>query len=444
MRKALTGDYRSFSFLIMLLMTALCLFPAGNGFAAWTNGQAADVVLGQPDFTTAGGLASATVLAGPSAAAIDPTTGDLWVVDFISSRVLKWTSADKYVSGSAASVVLGQPDFTTTLPNHGVLTDPPAADSLAAPTGVAVDSNGTLWVADLANSRVLRFDDAASKTNGAPADGVLGQPDFISNTPNNGGVGAHTLISPISVAVDNSGRLWVSDAANNRVLRYDHAASKPNGGAADGVLGQPDFASVAPGALSASSLLNPIDMAVEITGRLWVTDYSHNRVLRYDHAASKPNGGAADGVLGQVDFTSLVGGTTQNTFAIAYGVAVDWAGGLYVSDVNNNRILYFHNAAVKANGAAADNVFGQPDFTSNGMHLAATGLSGPWSVAFDRSDGRLWVADHNSTRVLSYFNAELVMPVSTSIPTLSEWGALLFSLLLAAVAVVLVRRRKCA
>ncbi len=444
MRKALVNNYRFSCFLLMLLTAAACcLFAVGNGFAAWTNGQAADIVLGQPDFTSHAGPPSATLLAGPGGAAIDPTTGDLWVADYAGNRVLKWTAADKYVSGSAASVVLGQPDFTSILANRGG-GGIAAADTMAIPLGLAIDSSGTLWVADMLNNRVLRFDDAASKTNGSPADGVLGQPDFTSNLPNNGGVDADTLSQPASVAIDGAGRLWVSDMLNSRVLRYDNAAFKPNGEAADGVLGQTDFTSFIPMPLSAASLSIPEGIAIEANGRLWVTDTTHHRILRFDNAAAKPNGGAADGVLGPANFTSLVASTTQSTFILPFGVTVDWAGGVYVADTNNQRVLYFQKAALKPNGAAADNVFGQADFTSTGANITATGLTLPWSVAFDDAAGRLWVPDLPAGRLVSYYNAELVLPASTSIPTLSEWGALLFSLVLAAMAVVLVRWRKCA
>ncbi len=41
-----------------------------------------------------------------------------------------------------------------------------------------------------------------------------------------------------------SGRLWVADFFNYRLLRFDNAAGKINGGNADGVLGQPDFNNV--------------------------------------------------------------------------------------------------------------------------------------------------------------------------------------------------------
>ena len=89
-----------------------------------------------------------------------------------------------------------------------------------------MDSNGTLWVADNWNHRVLRFASAANKLDGANADGVLGQADFTSNAANRGGItAANTLWYPFGVAVDNNGTLWVVDASNNRVLGYSHSTN---------------------------------------------------------------------------------------------------------------------------------------------------------------------------------------------------------------------------
>ena len=111
---------------------------------------------------------------------------------------------------------------------------------MAYPYGVFVDAQGRLWVADTGNYRVLRFDSATFKANGAPADAVLGQPDFThaaAATTQSG------MFFPSGVFFDASGRLWVASQDNNRVLRFDGAASKSNGANADGVLGQPGFTS---------------------------------------------------------------------------------------------------------------------------------------------------------------------------------------------------------
>jgi hypothetical protein len=84
--------------------------------------------------------------------------------------------------------------------------------------------------------------------NGAAATLELGQPAgagaFTSNTSNNGGIGPSTLALPLSVGLDNSGRLIVGDAGNNRILFYPSSFS--TGMSATLVLGQPNFTTGTP------------------------------------------------------------------------------------------------------------------------------------------------------------------------------------------------------
>src|SRR5262249_36322724 len=151
-------------------------------------------------------------------------------------------------------------------------------------------------------------------------------------------------------------------------LRFDNAASKANGAAADGVLGQTTFTAVASG-LTQSNMNLPNSLALDASGRLWVADTNNHRVLRFDSAATKANGANADGVQGQANFVSGSanrGSTTaQNSMSSPGGVEVDAAGRLYVGDGANNRVLIFANAATLADGANAANVLGQTTFTGN-------------------------------------------------------------------------------
>ena len=78
-----------------------------------------------------------------------------------------------------------------------------------APQGIWLDKAGTLWVADTGNNRVLWWFNASSITsNGAKADGVLGQIDFISNV-------LIEMNSPIGVTMDGQ-TVWVADYGYNR------------------------------------------------------------------------------------------------------------------------------------------------------------------------------------------------------------------------------------
>ncbi|MGR0481752.1 MAG: InlB B-repeat-containing protein [Candidatus Electronema sp. V4] len=382
---------------MLLLLTAP---RSGFSLGPWTNGQAANLVLGQPDFTTARNCDieecnGADRMYGPQSVAVDPTTGKVFVADSLNSRVLRFASGAALTSGAAAEAVLGQPDFTTIANN--VVT----AAKMSLPQALVVDAGGRLWVADSGYSRVLRFDNAAAKTSGADADGVLGQIDFVSGLLSGGGDG---MCDPEGLAVDADGRLWVADTWHSRILRFDNAAAKANGAYADAVFGQANFTEY-DYATARNRMHYPRGLTVTATGALFVADRGNDRVLRFDNAAGKGNGADADGVLGQADFISNgVGYHTRNGMWSPTGVSCDSEGRLYVveGEGSNNRVLIFNNAAALANGADADNVLGQPDFTTSDATRSASGLYSPIGVFADNAGGVLWVADRGHNRVLRY------------------------------------------
>jgi sugar lactone lactonase YvrE len=299
--------------LLAIVLLALAISPAATAFALTpSNGQAATLVLGQPNFT---GNTSHTTQSGmfyPDAVAVDPTTHKVFVVEVGNNRVLRFASLYALNNGAAAEAVLGQPDFTSTSAQT-------TQTGMYEPWGVFVDSSGRLWVGDELNNRILRFDHASTIASGAPANAVLGQPNFTTNTSHTSQNG---MDYPVGVFGDASGRLWVADYGNSRVLRFDNAAAKANGANADGELGEPNFTSVS-SAITQNGMSYPYSMTVDTGGRLWVADTYNNRVLRFDHAASKANGANADGVLGQTTFTSSASATTQKGMNGPEDVAVD-------------------------------------------------------------------------------------------------------------------------
>jgi sugar lactone lactonase YvrE len=277
------------------------------------------------------------------------------------------------------------------------------AAELNGPQGVCVDlANGKMYVADALNHRVLRFAYPIA-ANGPTAEAVFGQPSFTVNGPNNGGISASSLSNPIGVAVDSSGTLYVGDQGNNRLLVFSSAhLAATTGTAANRVLGQPNFITTAT-ATTAAGMSAPSGCAFEAPDRLWVVDVNNNRVLRFDGVSAKANGAAADGVLGQPDFTSAGDATTTAGLRNPSGVAVH-QGTLYVTDRNNNRVIRHSNAASKPNGANADGVLGQATFTSTGFGSSATAVNLPAGVAVDLS-GRLYVADRNNSRLTVFDSA---------------------------------------
>lgn len=169
-------------------------------------GQNAAVVLGQDSFTANGHATATNRLYHPEGIWSDGTR--LVIADTGNNRVLIYNAIPS--SGHAnpdASVVVGQPDFTS----NGFGT---SKNTLNQPAGVFV-SGGKLYVADTGNNRVMVYNFPTA--NQPDADKVLGQPDFTTNTT--GSPSDHSLDQPTGVAVI-SNNVYVSDHGNNRVLVF--------------------------------------------------------------------------------------------------------------------------------------------------------------------------------------------------------------------------------
>jgi sugar lactone lactonase YvrE len=191
----------------------------------------ASIVLGQADFAAAeanrGGSPSFSTLKSPEAVAFDGTR--LIVADTGNHRVLVWNRLPT-TSGAPADLVLGQPDATATLPNRGT----GAADSatLDLPSGVLF-AQGSIWIADTGNNRVVRWNDGASA-----ASLVLGQPAPRERTPASSAQERHRLAGPIALATDGV-TLFVADRDGARVVLYplDARETVPATAILDGVSG---------------------------------------------------------------------------------------------------------------------------------------------------------------------------------------------------------------
>jgi len=223
----------------------------------------------------------------------------LYVADSLNNRVLGYRDARKVHPGDRADLIIGQFNQGTNAPDEyrWLVNCPtgnaktPSRQSLYQPTGLAVDAEGNLYVADTGNGRVLRFPRPFDQplTQAAAADLVLGQKDFTTAR----GVPDPTrqdMFAPYGLAFTVEGHLFVSDVYHNRVLLFQ----KPfrNYQPADTVLGQPDFSSNSPG--STATLLNsPRHISTDSSDRLYVADMNNNRVQVFEDAVHAQNGVAA-------------------------------------------------------------------------------------------------------------------------------------------------------
>jgi hypothetical protein len=179
-------------------------------------GQAADLVLGQPDFEqrdeNAGGVTQAT-MRWPHAVAV--WQGHLCVADAGNNRLLLWAQ-DPTRPMQRADLIVGQDEIDALDHNRGEYW--PSARSLNMPYGLAVHDD-RLFVADTANSRVLRFDSPLMRE----AQAVAGQTSFADKGDNRWQAAARdSLCWPYALAMHGDTAIVV-DSGNNRVLLWEVA-----------------------------------------------------------------------------------------------------------------------------------------------------------------------------------------------------------------------------
>ncbi len=328
-----------------------------------------------------------------------------------------------------ADVVLGQPDFTSTAQGRG-------KTGMRRPTAVASDGK-VLAVADTDNNRVLLWL-TIPNTNGAPADVVLGQANFDTGgtviPPN-----ARSMRGPQGVWIQD-GRLYVADTQNHRVLIW-RTIPTSSGAPADIVLGQPDFTTFVEPDISqqkvdakATNMLNPVSVTSD-GRRLVVTDLGHNRVLIWN-SIPNANQAPADVVFGQPDMNSSLANNSYKvdgdnkvkvlcdstgadadgkaTFPVRCNATLDFprfalsdGKRLYIADGGNDRVLVL-NSVPTENGKAADYVIGQLGGGINQASDAADSTRTPTSLAWDGTN--LYVADAFNRRINIYSPGENTLP----------------------------------
>ncbi len=368
-----------------------------------------DGVCGQPDFTRAetNRLDGASI-AEPVDVAFDYnyTPPRLYVLDRSNNRILGWESLDDALADNTADVVLGQPDLYSRLSGC-------SQTLMTYPGAVAVDKDSTVWVADSHNSRVIGFQNPW--TNDNTADYLIGQDGWFTNLPNKGlpQPDEKTLSFPGAVfCPSGSSDIWIADTDNNRVLLFPNTGTFPL--SATIVIGQENMSSNTANSpsINADTLAKPSDIFVDKTGNLFICDSMNNRILLYYPTFT--NGMDAIRVWGQEgSFTTAHvnngGGISEKGLNNPKNITVDPRDILFVSDVSNNRILGFRNAAAPVNDTDADFVFGQDgSFTSGGYVSGAkpTRLNLYFPLGLEFTDDNLLVAADSMFNRLLVFNLE--------------------------------------
>ncbi|HVZ62547.1 MAG TPA: HYR domain-containing protein, partial [Candidatus Nitrosotalea sp.] len=275
----------------------------------------------------------------------------------------------------------------------------------AFPQGVSIDSSGNVYVTDLGNRRVEKFDNNGNflftfGTKGT-GDGQFNAPVGIAITSDSiyvvdnarndiqkfdstgkfvtkwGGQGSNTgqFLLPQGVAVDPSGDVYVVDTGNSRIEKFDSSGKF--------------LLTIGASGLGDGQFLSPRAIAADSQGSIYVADSGGNKIEKFTE----------DGVFLK-SFDASTGANLQTPL----GLSIDSTGNIFVADSGNNRVV-----ELDTNGHAV---------TSWGSQgTGADFFDNPRATAVD-SNGNVFVVDSNNNRIQKFISAT---PATVSAPqTISQ------------------------
>ncbi len=238
------------------------------------------------------------------------------------------------------------------------------------PYGTAVDTNGNVYVADLGNDTIRKITPAGVVTTLAGSPGVAGSA--------NGTGSAARFNTPVGIAVDTSGNVYVGDEANELIRKITPA------GVVTTLAGQAGVPGSADGNGTAATFSSPAGIAVDTNGNVYVADQTDDTIRKITPAGVVTTLAGTPNTVGFTD-----GAPTVARFNSPYGVAVDGSGNVYVADTVNLLIRKITPAGTVSTIAGSPKVSGLTN--GNGSNAL---FRAPVDVAVDGS-GNVFVADEN-------------------------------------------------
>jgi len=453
---------------------ALAVDNSGNLFMAQgggcrivelsASGELAVVAGGSSGYSGDGGQATSASLSNPTGIAVD-AAGNLYVSDQGNNRIRK-------VSGGIITTIAGNGVAGFTGDGGFAI-----SANLDHPFGVAVDSAGTLYIADgvvvdLGTAFIQNIGNRIRKVSGGIIDIAAGNGRAIYSGDDGPATGAQ--LTAWGVALDASGNTYITDSSNHRIREV-------SGGIITTVAGNGTSGFSGDGSSATSAQLShPSAAGADASGNIYIADYGNDRIRKVSGgvistvlSTGAPQNLAVD-AAGNVYFVDgnnnilKLSGSTVTTLGhfddlpsanppylrqhVPAGIAVDTLGNIFVADGTNGLIrelsggilttvgsaqvgypdgiavdaagnLYISEEAniQKVTGSSATNIAGDgtAGFAGDGGAAILAEFRSPWGVAVDTS-GNVYIADSGNERIRRLTpTSEIAINITTTFPGLA-------------------------
>ena len=291
----------------------------------------------------------------PSGVVVDGN-GNLYVADRSNHVIRKITAAGE-VTTFAGSGTAGYSDGTGT------------AAQFNYPTGIAIDVDGNIYVADQVNQVIRKITSVGVVSTFAGQAGITGTTD--------GAASLAQFFSPTGVALDAAGNVYVADQGNNTIRKINTSGVVSTlAGSSSGYMD---------GTGAGAQFNHPVALAVDLHGNIYVTDQYNFKIRKVTSL------GVVTTIAGSIQGYANATGTAAK-FGYLFGISIDAGGNLYVADQTNNTIREITSAGVVSTfaGTAAPG-------RANGLGSSAQFIT-PDAITCD-TNGNLYVAEYDAQTI---------------------------------------------
>jgi trimeric autotransporter adhesin len=319
-------------------------------------------------FSGDGGPSTSAQLFIPYGVASD-AAGNLYIADGFNQRIRKINAATGIISTIAGTGTAGYS-------GDGIAA---TSAKLNYPNAVCVDGSGNIYVSDVNNSRIRKIN---ASTGLISTIAGIGSSGFSGD---GGPATSAAVANTWAVAVDASGNVYVADNGNSRIRKITASSGFISTIAGGG-------SSLLDGVPATTAEIGPTGVAVDASGNVYISETGTNTIRKVDASTGLISTVAGNGTAGYSGDGSVA---TSAQLNFPWGIMIDPAGDLYISDVGNQRIRRVTASSGEINTIAGSGVNG---FAGDGGLATSAQINNPNGLCLDPA-GNLFFADENNYRV---------------------------------------------